>query len=1033
MVENYHKTKEPVLVSQIPGQGRVTNRTGPGKFSKRTGFLFFDKRDHEMIRIVNSVYDARTIPGYATRLYYPFFHPLGIKELAESRGLRTAYAIVNLLASMEREEIDNRLRALQGLKEDIFSVADGPMPMNTARVLLQIMKELVRARGAYARQLQLAHDFRMAAFGKPRVVRQFLDRYHLLEMPEEWNQMTFDDHVHDANTSGRKTPTHLIMDAWIKGIRRLRVIYYHYIEPKFAAELIEAARIMEIDLRIGIEFRAKFQDRYISFVWVSRGFTDVQAFLCFLSQPHVADFMEKGKEVVHFQEKCVLELLEEFNAFHLDRLCKDLDLILAPPHAREFLDFARPGQASALYLAEYLHTRVQKAASDWINTMDRESESDAGKIERKKAKIQGLGVRDILSGYLCPSHESDPFSFFIEDHQPEIPDRLKLDFSQLLKDIHSLHHEFRITLNLNGLRPEDVLELLYDSEGAITRIEILNLKNFTDLNSQNDIQQDIIAVNQLQKSINEGSLLKLKQGVRKIIQNAGSCGRNNGGRMKKLMEILHDIDGLRYMYSVTPLKSRIGSDSTGKPHRAFGMGFGVVDTLAPRALAKIRQGKESRLVLPITAQVCRRITSRPLKGRILRHLPCFHSRLFKAKQEWMFDSFSLNMGGKGNIVTLGKMFTGGENGFNVSREAGTRAVKEKSWQNLNTKVKNILKCVVGFIPAFCCFFLTKEWWLLACFGAFIWFGITGVRNILQSLLGGVGLKRSSLMKWNDHISWDRLSDSLLFTGFSVPLLDYFVKTLLLDRGLGIDMKSSPLVLYSVMALANGIYLFSHNTFRGLPKGAGTWNFFRSILSIPIALVFNMFIGFTLAFFNIPGIDGILQKWAAIISKAASDTMAGLIEGLADRFHNMRLRERDIQQKFSDLFETYSRLALLFPETEELKILEKPDALFNNRNSEVRDLTVMIVINCLDLLYFFMFLPRARLVMEEMVSRLTPEEKHIFFLSQKLLSREQQISRLFVDGILGRNFSRPLSFYLTSHEDYFRKLAGARYLTPLSVH
>ncbi len=81
------------------------------------------------------------------------------------------------------------------------------------------MKELVRAHGNYQRQLELAHDFRRAASGKPRIIREQLRRYHLLEMPEEWNQVTFDDHVHDANTKGRKSATHLIMDAWIKGIR----------------------------------------------------------------------------------------------------------------------------------------------------------------------------------------------------------------------------------------------------------------------------------------------------------------------------------------------------------------------------------------------------------------------------------------------------------------------------------------------------------------------------------------------------------------------------------------------------------------------------------------------------------------------------------------------------------------------------------------------------------------------------------------------------------------------------------------------
>ena len=68
-------------------------------------------------------------------------------------------------------------------------------------------------------------------------MRHFLNTYHLLEMPEEWNQLTLDHHVHDANTKGRKNPTHLIMDAWIKGIRYLTVIYYNYVEPAAAREL----------------------------------------------------------------------------------------------------------------------------------------------------------------------------------------------------------------------------------------------------------------------------------------------------------------------------------------------------------------------------------------------------------------------------------------------------------------------------------------------------------------------------------------------------------------------------------------------------------------------------------------------------------------------------------------------------------------------------------------------------------------------------------------------------------------------------
>jgi len=65
---------------------------------------FFDGRGHDLIRIVNSVYDADNTLDYTRKLYYPFFHPLGIKELAESKGLRTVHAFVNLLESMERGE-----------------------------------------------------------------------------------------------------------------------------------------------------------------------------------------------------------------------------------------------------------------------------------------------------------------------------------------------------------------------------------------------------------------------------------------------------------------------------------------------------------------------------------------------------------------------------------------------------------------------------------------------------------------------------------------------------------------------------------------------------------------------------------------------------------------------------------------------------------------------------------------------------------------------------------------------------------------
>ena len=52
--------------------------------------------------------------------------------------------------------------------------------------------------------------------------------------------------MHDAHTKGRKSPTHLITDAWIKGIKELTVIYYNYVGADVVSELTEAAEIMEM-------------------------------------------------------------------------------------------------------------------------------------------------------------------------------------------------------------------------------------------------------------------------------------------------------------------------------------------------------------------------------------------------------------------------------------------------------------------------------------------------------------------------------------------------------------------------------------------------------------------------------------------------------------------------------------------------------------------------------------------------------------------------------------------------------------------
>ncbi|MCK4534867.1 MAG: hypothetical protein KAT81_04990, partial [Syntrophobacterales bacterium] len=328
--------------------------------------MLFDKQDHELLVIVNEVLNRDKSRKYLKNLLNPYLHPHGIKEMAASKELRVAYAVIHLLNSLEVGEAEDRLSALRSLRDEVLYSAQSFLRKNTARVLLQIMKKLVQARGDYRRQLELAHDFRITASGKPRIVREQLRRYHLLEMPEEWNQIATDDHVHDVNTKGRKSSTHLIMDAWIKGIRRIKVIYYNHVKADVAEELLKAAEIMGIRVRIGVEFSVRFHDRYVLLVWAPRGLLDAQDYLNFLKKKPVESFMAEGHRVSEYQRRYIMAVLREFNDRH--RYAIEDSYGFLPPllDQEEFLSFVGVGQASLLHLAEYMHTKILPVMEDHV-------------------------------------------------------------------------------------------------------------------------------------------------------------------------------------------------------------------------------------------------------------------------------------------------------------------------------------------------------------------------------------------------------------------------------------------------------------------------------------------------------------------------------------------------------------------------------------------------------------------------------------------------------------------------------------------
>jgi hypothetical protein len=995
--------------------------------------LLFDDDDYDLLAIVSEVLARGDYPGLR-RLLAPHLHPHGIKEMAASKGLRVAYAMAHLLGSLAAGKAESRLAALRAVREEALYASPSPWRINTARVLAQIMKELVRGKGTRADRLRLAHDFRLALAGDPRFVRGQLRKYHLIEMSEEWNQLSFDDHVHDANTKGRKSPTHLVLDAWIKGIRRLTVIHYNFVEPVAAGELLDAADIMGVTVRIGIEFRLCFRGRQPKLIWVPRGFADNRDFLDFLGTQEVKGFLHEAQKVSKYHEWFVFAALARFNQVQRPKLCERFGIDLAPIGEQDLIAFVGVGQLSFFHLGRLIYERLlplfENRARELAGGLPQADPTKREAINALIAAMESLDPETLIGDYLehleggidqAPGELSPP---------PE-PDLLRLSPDELIEKLIKLHSGHRFILNLGELSAADVLEILYDCNGEISHLEIVNLRN-----QALGKCRDTGLIAELQTALSSGKAIRLKQVVQTILDTAGD-GENAGNDQKaKLAAVLSDFSRLCGLYSLTkPLRTAIGSDSTGDSRRARGMGLVVAETLPARSRHILTAFTgAARLEMPVRMAVHEQIALLPDVGQsrlgkiLAAFLPWLPRLGYRRVRTWVRERYRPAREGESNILVLGGVHTPPK----LVPGLGLGALQNDwkiTWTHLNSHLKNSLKILAGLIPAALTFALTKEWWLLAWGGSLIWFGITGLRNVIQSVLGRGGLKRSPLLPWQSYVSWSRVADSLMFTGFSVPLLDYLVKTAFLDHGLGLTAVSAPVAVYFTMELANGLYICGHNLLRAFPAKVAAANIFRSVLATPLAVAVSYLAVKLLILAGVTNPAFEVQQWAAIISKFASDCVAAVIEGQSDRAAYVRLRYLDYASKLRRLFAAYSSLEILFPREKALSLLETAGALPDPPNPAARELELVITVHALDFLYFWYFQPRARTVLTRYIREMPREERRVFLLSQYVLLRRREISELFLDGLVGKNFSKALAFYLDNARNYLdaiQELCGREY-------
>lgn len=976
--------------------------------------IYFDKQDRDILNLVNRILDTKGAPA-EDGLFNPNLSPHGIKELAASPVARMAYAVINLLRNLEvgASQAKDRLLALEVLYDEVLNSAHSLLRRNTARVLMQIMKDMVRAHGHRIEQLKLAHDFRRTVQGTPRIVRYMLHRYHLPEMPETWNQIAFDDHVYDANTKGRKTPTHLIMDAWIKGIRDITVGYEYWVPPDAARELLRAAQITGITVRIGIEFQVPFYGTFANLFWIPRGFSSNEDFLEFLHTPKIANMMKRGKAVLEWKKERILRVLAAWNEGVRPLLEESWESNIPILRAEDFLKYVGRGQPSLQHLAEALHKHILPIVQARAKQL---AEKNIPEAKKELDYLENLNAYKIETDWLASEKHPELLDLSKPDLPERMPELLALSPADLVRELQDLNPGYRLVLGAAGLSVIDVAEFLTDCRGAITHLEIFNMKGWLD-----GQLKDIVAIGDFQRALNLGLGPRVKQMVRQMGRELEKAG--DLIRAAKFQEILRNVPKLWEHYRHNPLKSRIGTSSGGR--RSYGMGLVLKETVPPRALKELRNSQQHPKQIPIFSPVeevdIYRFPENQSFWQFMlskcRRIPgCGHLGMEKSS-EWKTASEFCRVSSNGNIANLGGLNQNQSN--KLLEESESEKDPKLGIAYLNTNISNWFKVLLGFFPAFFSFLYTQDWWFLAWFGTFIWFAITGVRNVIQMLFAANGFSRGTLIHWKDQVSISRICDSLMYTGISVLLLEVMIRVWLLQDFFHLTVENDPTLVFTILNIVNGFYICAHNIFRGFPKEAAIGNFFRSGLAIPVSSLYNTLFFNILVGVGVANPEMYMIPSAAIVSKMASDTVAAIIEGYADSQVNLRMRRWDYASKLANVFACYTRLELLFPQEDALIKLARVGGLQGHGGSRARELETAFIINALDLMYFWYYQPRAQDAFRKILINMPDADRYVLGRAQLVLIREREISQRLVDGLLGRNFSSPLAFFLSKHSQYLK--------------
>ncbi len=299
----------------------------------------------------------------------PISHPLGVNRWFKKRRMSIAESYLRVVRDLDSHFSRSRLDALAVMAGVALNPKSLALPLNTARVQMALMKETVKNRYSKRRQLELLSDFSRSTGGQRQVISLLCDELNIVELPERGTRLAdfsygWDWHVHDMATFGRKNVTQLVIDAFIKGISAITIVYGSASDLDKMEEAVEAGGILGVRAGLALEYAAMVEGLKYHFMAelppiqkpeeVARFFSSVQESLGWFFSG-----LERNRSL---RTESTRALLEEFNREHLEEINEGW--LGRGPYRLEplsFDDFAAHFPAASVnrvHLSEYLFARL---------------------------------------------------------------------------------------------------------------------------------------------------------------------------------------------------------------------------------------------------------------------------------------------------------------------------------------------------------------------------------------------------------------------------------------------------------------------------------------------------------------------------------------------------------------------------------------------------------------------------------------------------------------------------------------------------